>query len=493
MSKASLSRSVIMSYTIVVCASVLGLIAILLMERHSASLQTVMRQEADIALEATSMYAQGLQMGQATRNAILEPKNPKAFENHAKAVDSFSKVVATLKNVCAEMADDHGHRVALSRIESEWNDDVSIQKRILELSKAGDFDAAVEMLRTEETPKWRLYKDLIIELVDNARKSEALAFGRMEEMRSLSRVLYVLGGVGLIVVSVMGLMFTRIKVRRSTEQFETLAEIGRAIPEAISVVADGAQKDAEHASMQAAAIEETSATMEEISGQVRSAGDSAREAVELVRKARSDVETGNKSAVALAEVMTRTSKASDEIADIVKTIDAIAFQTNILALNAAVEAARAGEYGAGFSVVAEEVRALAQRSASAAKETATRIEQALVNSREGAQRTEQLVGVLSQIDGGAESLVRLIESLSGALEEQSRGIEQINAAVHDMDKSVQSGAAEAEMLASAAQDLSRNGEVLNVSIVELRGLLIGAANSGKDFAPRRGSARMLRS
>jgi len=315
---------------------------------------------------------------------------------------------------------------------------------------------------------------LIITLVASAREAEESARKQVMWMSDITLVLYVSGGVGLLLICIGGLVFTRRKVRNSMEQFETLAEIGRAVPEAIAVVSSGAQRDAEQASMQAAAIEETSATMEELSGQVRTAVGSAKEAVELVRAARSDVEHGNRSAAVLADVMQRNSRASDEIAGIVKTIDAIAFQTNILALNAAVEAARAGEYGAGFSVVAEEVRALAMRSAHAAKETASLIDQALVNSREGAERTEQMLSVLMRIDKGAESLVRLIESLSGALDEQSTGISQINNAVHDMDKSVQNSAAESETLASAAQELHRNGELLNSSMQQLRSLFIGS-------------------
>jgi methyl-accepting chemotaxis protein len=182
-------------------------------------------------------------------------------------------------------------------------------------------------------------------------------------------------------------------------------------------------------------------------------------------------------------------ESNNEVAKIIKTIDEIAFQTNILALNAAVEAARAGEAGMGFAVVADEVRNLAQKSAAAARETAEKIEAAISRTEAGVRVSEKVVDDLKtvleqsrQVESslkGIEEKSREVNGLVGEIAEasleQSQGIEQVNTAVNQMDKVTQSNAANAEESASAAEELNAQAEALNDAVFQLKQLVDGNA------------------
>jgi hypothetical protein len=164
-------------------------------------------------------------------------------------------------------------------------------------------------------------------------------------------------------------------------------------------------------------------------------------------------------------------RASANIAAINKTIEEIAFQTNILALNAAVEAARAGEAGAGFAVVAEEVRALAQRSATAAKETASKIEDSIRKSEHGALMSQRVSGNLTEILDKVLKLDLLVKDITSGSKEQAEGIIQVNQAINQLDKVTQENAATAEETASASTELRMSSDQLDSTITQMIGIV----------------------
>ncbi|MDI1247482.1 MAG: methyl-accepting chemotaxis protein, partial [Lacunisphaera sp.] len=198
--------------------------------------------------------------------------------------------------------------------------------------------------------------------------------------------------------------------------------------------------------------------------------DSAGRANELTRQARKAADTGASDMQAMDAAMKDIKTSSDDIAKIIKTIDEIAFQTNILALNAAVEAARAGEAGAGFAVVAEEVRSLAQRSATAAKETAAKIEDAISKAAQGVQISGKVATSLGEIVDKVRQVDALIGEVATASREQNDGVHQINTAVSQMDKVVQSNAGSAEESAAAAQELNAQAAMLKHTVSDLQQL-----------------------
>jgi len=230
---------------------------------------------------------------------------------------------------------------------------------------------------------------------------------------------------------------------------------------------------AEGSSEQGSSVAETSASLEEMSAMISSTADNAERAKTFANQARVAAQTGSQTMAEMNTAMRAIESSSAEVSKIVKTIDEIAFQTNILALNAAVEAARAGEVGAGFAVVADEVRSLAQRSAAAAKETAEKIETAIANSRRGSISCSKVGESLDEIVQKVSAADALVAEISTAAKEQSLGIQQIGVAMTQMDKITQTNAASAADTATAAEQLSTQAISMQEIVVHLRSLVGG--------------------
>ena len=211
---------------------------------------------------------------------------------------------------------------------------------------------------------------------------------------------------------------------------------------------------------QASRLQQTTSAMSEMTTALQSSGQTAREACSMAQEARSSAQQGELVMRDVVTTMSQISASARKVSEIIGTIDGIAFQTNILALNASVEAARAGEQGRGFSVVASEVRALAQRSASAAKEIKTLIQES-VNSVETGSRQVLSAGTsMSTIVEQVEKVSVLISDISHNAVHQASGIEQVNGAIHDLDHATQQNAALVEQSAAAAESLRDQAQAL---------------------------------
>lgn len=204
---------------------------------------------------------------------------------------------------------------------------------------------------------------------------------------------------------------------------------------------------------QASSLEETASSIEELTSTVKQNADNARLASQLVGEAANVAERGGRVVNEVVETMTSIDQDSHRISEIVSVIDGIAFQTNILALNAAVEAARAGEQGRGFAVVAAEVRNLAQRSATAAKEIKTLIENTVAKVAAGSQQAADAGKTMEEIVAAVQKAASSMNEIAAASREQSAGIEQVNQAVGQMDQMTQQNAALVEEAAAAAESL----------------------------------------
>jgi len=253
---------------------------------------------------------------------------------------------------------------------------------------------------------------------------------------------------------------------------ESLSKSFESTEAGVREIAGNSQTVAEGASQQAAALEETSASLEEMSSMTKKNAENAAHAKVLANQARAAAESGATDMQTMSQAVGDIRTASDNIAKIIKTIDEIAFQTNILALNAAVEAARAGEAGMGFAVVADEVRSLAQRCAQAARETTEKIEDSIVKSQRGVELNEKVARGLAEIVAKARQVDELVGQIASASNEQNQGITQVNTAVVQMDKVTQATAASAEESANAANDLQSQAQAMEASVAELE-LLLG--------------------
>ena len=282
-----------------------------------------------------------------------------------------------------------------------------------------------------------------------------------------------LGGFVVLILVLTGFHFfnERSIVKPLSAAIHHLETASHQTTEASSEITGSSHALAEGAAEQAAAIEETSASLEELSSMTKGNAENARKANDLAKNTRSAADKGISDMQALSESMAALQNSSDDISKIIKTIDEIAFQTNILALNAAVEAARAGEAGMGFAVVANEVRSLAQRSAQAAKETASKIENAIAKTALGVDISGKVGSTLNEIVAKARGMDELAAEVANASNEQTQGILQINVAVGEMDKVTQSNAASAEECAAAAEELNAQAIAMKQAVADLSGLM----------------------
>ena len=249
------------------------------------------------------------------------------------------------------------------------------------------------------------------------------------------------------------------QVRASTDSIAT----------ASSQIASGNNDLSSRTEQQASSLQETAASMEELTSTVRQNADNARQANQLALSASAVANKGGSVVAQVVDTMDAIHASSQQIADIIGVIDAIAFQTNILALNAAVEAARAGEQGRGFAVVASEVRNLAHRSATAAKQIKTLIEDSASKVSNGSALVMQAGQTMQEIVSSVRNVTDIMGEITAASQEQTAGLEQINQAISQMDQVTQQNAALVEEAAAAAQSLQEQAYGLQqaVSVFQL--------------------------
>jgi methyl-accepting chemotaxis protein/methyl-accepting chemotaxis protein-1 (serine sensor receptor) len=253
------------------------------------------------------------------------------------------------------------------------------------------------------------------------------------------------------------------------------------IASAAMEVSSSSQSLAQGASHQAATIEETSASATEINSMASRNTENAHTTAGMMAKSQMHIDESNRSLEELVAAMDGITESSRHISKIIKAIDQIAFQTNILALNAAVEAARAGEAGMGFAVVADEVRNLAQRSAQAAKDTASLIEDSIAKSQAGKLKVDEVGAAIRSITAESTKVKILVDEIHTGSVEQSRGIDQVSQSVIQMEQVTQTTASTAEQSASAARELSAQSQTLNALAHEL-GAMVGGLDRHKNLS-----------
>lgn len=278
---------------------------------------------------------------------------------------------------------------------------------------------------------------------------------------------------------------------KMTEIILQVREAGETINTAAGEISTGNNDLSSRTESQASSLEETAASMEELATTVKQNSDNAKQANQLASAASGVAIKGGEVVDEVVTTMTAINESAKKIEDIISVIDGIAFQTNILALNAAVEAARAGEQGRGFAVVAGEVRNLAQRSASAAKEIKDLINNSVAKTAEGTLLVEEAGKTMKEVVSSVQRVTDIMGEIAAASAEQSAGINQVNEAVTNMDEVTQQNAALVEEAAAAAESLVEQAEnlVQVVSVFKLDNSPSIERRSPK--SPMRTSARNL--
>ena len=315
--------------------------------------------------------------------------------------------------------------------------------------------------------------DSAVHVAETVAKGDLTSEIQVQSQDELGRLMQALKSMNGNLISIVN------RIRESSESIATGS----------NQISTGNNDLSQRTEEQASNLQQTAASMEELASTVRHNTDNAKQATELARSAAQTATQGGQAMEQVTKTMETISARSRKIADIIGVIDGIAFQTNILALNAAVEAARAGEQGRGFAVVAGEVRALAGRSAEAAKEIKHLIQQSVNQVNEGTTLVDATGQTISEVVRQVQSVSSLIQEISNASQEQSLGTAQVSDAIAQLDQVTQQNAALVEESAAAASSLSMQAGELNELVSVFR---TGTGSSARfaSVTPQLAPARM---
>jgi methyl-accepting chemotaxis protein len=387
---------------------------------------------------------------------------------------------------------------------------IAARDALTKAKKAGDAAEAARLFDEKYAPQAKAYTDTMQALLDHQRKAIDVAAGEISDSNDSSRVLLpALAVLTLVLGGLCAWLLTRsvtVPLRAAASAARRIAEgdltaalsssRGDEVGELVGAMAEmqvtlsrtiagirsssdsmstasaeiaAGNQDLSHRTEQTASnLQQTASSMTQLNGTVRQTAESARTANQLAASAAAVAQKGGQVVAEVVTTMADINTASNRIADIIGTIDGIAFQTNILALNAAVEAARAGEQGRGFAVVASEVRSLAQRSAQAAREIKTLIGASVGKVEAGARLVGDAGQTMQEIVGSVQRVSDIIGEITAAAAEQSDGINQVNTSVIHLDQMTQQNAALVEQSAAAAESLREQAQRLTQSVQAFR-------------------------
>ena len=395
-------------------------------------------------------------------NPTLQDKMANASDEIQKGFDRIDKGMKIYEPLPQTPEEATEWKVFKSNYETWRKESEKFQKEIVDgLAKTNDpvqiealfnvMTAKIEAIRSDRiamTDSLQKVYDINKDVIDKTNKVAK------EESTAYKQMFMVVAVISILFAVLLAWVLIRSITRSITQSVTSIRDGAMQITSASDQVAASSSSLAQGASEQASSVEEVSATLEESTAINTQNTDNARQADILARNANDSAKAGYEKGEQLSHSMHAITESAAKISGIIKTIDQIAFQTNLLALNAAVEAARAGEHGLGFAVVADEVRNLAQRAASAAKETSVIIEEVVGQIKEGNQIALATHTSFQEIVEQSKKVSDLIGEIAIAGKEQAEGMGQINQAMGQVDQVTQQVAANSEEAAAAAEELN---------------------------------------
>src|SRR5579883_1352211 len=421
--------------------------------------------------EELSAQAEAIVLAAAGDKTALDGLN----EQLSKSIDVLGKDIATIH----PLVESAQGRQYLNEIQKSLEPLSAAAPQLVQLAKDGKATEAADAYKNSfasALAKMRVATDgmqqLQLDLIRTTSASASAAATRGQWTMALALLFAAL--VSALVVWVIHDI--HVALRRFVADLNNNSE---QVAAASGQIAATSQSLSQGSSEQAASLEELSASMEEMTAMSKRNTENSGQMTGMMVETAAQVDRSNNALHEMVDSMAAIKSSSEKVAKIIKTIDEIAFQTNILALNAAVEAARAGEAGMGVAVVADEVRNLAQRAAVAAKDTAGLIEEAIASSNQGAQKLEQVEVAIRAITESAGKVKNLAEEVSESSKQQTQGIEQASTALTQVSKVTQSAAASAEESAAASEELSAQAQSMRKAVQSLQVMVGGEANTAR--------------
>lgn len=446
------------------------------------------------------MYESIVSEMNACRSFLLTGTDKDVAERLDKAIATSRERAEMGYKMYKEVAKTDKEKEIFDKFEPVWNRYWDGMKKAEELSKnyyntknQEDYNAAFKFMMIDTIKDYYDARDMLKETIGI---NQEIADKNIDDASKLSTAAIIFAVIAMllgVVLSIsIGIILSIAISKPINKIVEELLKGSEQVASASEQLSESSQQLAEGSSEQAASIEETSSTLNETSSMVQQNNENTRQASLLSSEARKSSEKGNNEMNDMLIAMEDIKKSSGEISKIIKVIDDIAFQTNILSLNAAVEAARAGEAGAGFAVVAEEVRNLAQRSAQAAKDTAVMIETSVERAAAGVGIAQKVAESLAEITEKSEKVNSIMDEINIASQEQAQGIIQINKAVTQMEQVTQSIAANAEESAAASEQLNAQAENMKEIVGNLTKLVNGI-EAGRELMESRAKSESKKS
>ncbi len=406
----------------------------------------------------------------------------------AKLIDEKKKLRTSIESHFGELASrlaDPARETAVGILKRLKDEAWPGYERIVPLALSDSNARGIAYYNTKGVAAQSVFDKYSDELIQAASQTEAtLQKETQDESRRSILIMTVVGVVGIALGIVIAIFVIRALIRVLNRVISSLGDSSSQVNAAAGQISVASQSLAEGSTEQAASLEETSSALEEMASMTRQNADNANKTNESNKQNNDLISEGSVAVGNMSTAMAEINDSAEKIHRIIKTIEDIAFQTNLLALNAAVEAARAGEAGKGFAVVADEVRNLAGRSAQAARDTTELIEGTVVRVKNGSDIASRLTTSFKEIEEGSTNVSRLITQIASATNEQAQGVDQVNTAVAQMDKVTQQNAANAEESASASEQLSAQAQALNGIVGDLMDIVqgVGARREGNGAA-----------